>query len=447
MRIPTAVLGVFAVLGWANNSWAQEDEKASKVELEALKERIAELEKKTQEIPAVAKDSLITWTSNNGLKFKSADGNFEGAIGGRFYFIYRNVFERVDGGGSLPNTFAVDTARIQLDGTFYKDFFYRIEAEFAKTGSFALKDGYIGWKGLEEVSIQFGQMKEPFSQEETCSSRFIDFAERSILNRIVPAHDIGIMAKGTFADKVVEWELGLFNGGSRNAAGRNVNDVNDEKDIVLRVRANPFRTSTNDWIKGLRVGLAYGIGDVDTTAIGDITTGDLGGLTVFDFTGTEDGLRTRMGFELSWIMGPCSVRAEYMVQSQDVLTATGTDDFDITGYYVQATYLLTGEEKPLENRVKPNKDFSIKNGGWGAWELAVRMASLDASDGEGPAVIAAGANQKVTELTFGVNWWMTQNVRLMLNFERFQFDEDIPQAGASAIGEQSIFYARLQIDF
>jgi phosphate-selective porin OprO/OprP len=289
-------------------------------------------------------------------------------------------------------------------------------------------------------------MKEPFSQEETCSSRFIDFAERSILNRIVPAHDIGFMAKGTLAEKIFEWELGIFNGGSRNAAGRNANDVNDEKDIALRVRATPFKTSDNDWIKNLRIGLAYGIGDVDTTAIADVTTGDLGGLTVLDFNGTEDGLRTRLGVELSWLMGPASVRAEYMTVNQEIITATGTGDFDITGYYFQVTYLLTGETKPLENHVKPTKPFSIKDGGMGAWELAFRIANLDASDGDVDAIPSAN-NQKVDEITVGVNWWLTQNFRVMLNYERFEFDEDIPQAGSSPIGDQSLFYTRIQIDF
>ena len=437
--IPAVVLAIAAVVGSATAAWAQDPDQDKKIRDEAMKERVDALEKKQQE--------GVSFTNSNGLKFKSGDGNFEGAIGGRFYFVYRHVFERADGGGSLADSFVVDTARIQLDGTFYKDYFYRIEAEFAKNGSFALKDGWIGWKGVDDLAIQFGQMKEPFSQEETCSSRFIDFAERSILNRIVPAHDIGMMGKGALLDKVLEWELGIFNGNSRNASGRNVNDINDEKDITARLRVNPFRTSSNDWIKQLRIGVAYGIGDVDSTAIGDITTGDLSGLTVLDFTGTEDGLRTRLGLELSWIMGSASVRAEYVIHNQEVISGTGTDDFDIKGYYVQASYILTGENKPLENRVIPKKNFNLREGTWGAWELAIRFAGLDASDGESAGVIAATANQEVTEFTFGVNWWMTPNVRLMLNFERFSFDEDIPQAGNDPISDQSIFYTRFQIDF
>ena len=440
MRIPAAVLAVTALISMAATATAQDDEKARKIKEEAMKERMEALEKKVSGIQE-SKDPLVTFTANNGLKFKSADGNFEGAIGGRVYFVYRHIFERTDAGTTAADTFTMDTARIQLDGTFYKDFAYRVEAEAGKGADFFIKDSWIAWKGLENWNFQFGQFKEPFSQEENCSSRFNDFAERSLVNRLVPAHDVGIMAKTSFADKVVDLEFGIFNGNGRG------NDNNDEKDIAARVRVSPFRASDNDWIKQLRAGLAFTMGDVDSTALGDITGGDYSNATMIDFTGTEDGVRTRIGFEISWLMGPGSVRFEYVTRNQEIITATGDDDFDTTAYYLQLTYLLTGEDKALENRIKPKKNFSIKDGGWGAWELAFRIANLDASDGESPGVVGAAANQEINEITIGVNWWMNQNVRLMFNFEMFQFDEDIPQTGGDPIDDQNVFYTRLQIDF
>src|SRR5262245_36311572 len=158
-RIPAAVLAVAAMVASASVVRAQDDEKARKIREQSIEERLKALEQKTQAVPLDSKDPVVAFTANNGLKFKSADGNFEGAIGGRFYFVYRSVFDRADAGGSLPDSFIVDTARIQLDGTFYKEFFYRIEAEFAKTGQFTPKDCYMGWKGLEDATFQFGQMK------------------------------------------------------------------------------------------------------------------------------------------------------------------------------------------------------------------------------------------------------------------------------------------------
>ena len=435
MRIPAAVLAVTAFLASAAVASAQDDEKAKRIKEEAMKERLDAVEKKVQE--------GVTFSANNGLKFKSGDGNFEGAIGGRFYFVYRNIFERVDAGTTAANAFIVDTARIQLDGTFYKDFFYRVEAEAGKGADFFLKDGYLGYKGIENHSFQFGQFKEPFSQEENCSSRFNDFAERSLVNRLVPAHDVGMQWTGDFAEKMIRVELGFFNGNGRNQANEN----NDEKDLAARVRVTPFKTSDNDWIKQLRIGLAFTYGDVDNLALGDVTGADYSNTNMVDFTGTEDGIRTRIGFELSWLMGPASVRFEYVTVNREFINAGESDDFDTTAYYLQFTYLLTGEVKPLENRVVPKTPFSVKEGTWGAWELAFRIAALDASDADGTPIIGAAANQEITEITLGVNWWMTQNVRLMLNYEMFQFDEDVPQATGDPIDDQGVFYTRLQIDF
>ncbi|HZL72209.1 MAG TPA: porin [Planctomycetota bacterium] len=435
MRIPAAVLVVTAMWGAASTAWAQQDDKEKKMREESMKERLDAMEKKVND--------SVTFSANNGLKFKTADGNFEGAIGGRFYFVYRNIFERVDLGTTAANGFIVDTARIQVDGTFMKEFYYRVEAEAGKGADFFLKDGFVGWKGIENHSFQFGQFKEPFSQEENCSSRFNDFAERSLVNRLVPQHDVGMMWSGLFAEKVIGVELGFFNGNGRNQANEN----NDEKDLALRLRVSPFRASDNDMLKNLRFGIATTYGDVDNLALGDITGADYSNANMIDFTGVEDGIRQRIGIEVSWIFGSASVRAEYVTMNREVVVAADREDFDTTAYYLQFTYLLTGEAKAVENRIVPKNPFSVKNGTWGAWELAVRFASLDASDGEDVGVVGAAANQEVTEITLGVNWWMTSNVRLMLNYEMFTFDEDIPQTGGEPVGDQSIFYTRLQIDF
>ena len=443
MRIPaSAVLAVTAILASATTAMAQDpdDEKARKIKEEAMKERMEAVEKKVQE--------GVTFSNSNGLKFKTADGNFEGAIGGRFYFVYRHIFERSDAANTSADAFIVDTARIQLDGTFFKEFAYRIEAEGGKGADFFVKDAWLMWKGIENHSFQFGQFKEPFSQEENCSSRFNDFAERSLVNRLVPAHDVGMMWSGSFADKVVGVELGLFNGNGRNQALEN----NDEKDIAARIRLTPFRASDNDFLKNLRIGVAMTMGDVDSPlALADINGADYSNLTMIDYPAvgviTEDGMRTRIGLELSWIVGSFSARAEYVTMNREVIVvATGADDdFDTDAFYIQFTYLLTGEAKPLENRVVPKNPFSVKEGKWGAWELALRFASLDSSDAP-DTVLGPTANSEVTEITFGVNWWMTSNVRLMLNYEMFQFDEDLVVPG-DTLGDQSIFYTRLQIDF
>lgn len=434
---------------------ARLEEKQQEDELERLKKMAAqEKEQEKAELPArvskvekgQAKDDELH-AFKKWLSFESPDGNFTAKVGGRIYFVYRHIFNRGDGVGGAPDSFIMDTARIQLDGTFFKDFYYRVENE-AKTGSaYNLNDCYVGWSGLKPyVSLQGGQFKVPFSQEETTSSRFIDFAERSLVNRFIPSRDIGLMLYGDVGDKIFEWWLGVFDGNTKNAV-----DTNDEKDLAVRIFVTPLRNSDMSILKQFRLGFDLTVGDHDGPgAQADITDGDLGGITIFDFNANTylDGLRTRYNIGLSWLYGPASLRGEYMVIKQELVDAAPKSSFQIKGFNVQGTFLLTGEEKALENRVKPKNNLNPLEGGWGAFELAARYAMVDVSDAEDAGLIAATANQKTSQVTVGLNWWWTSNMCVRINWEHLMFDEDLAIGkGDSPEGTQDIFYVRWQVDF
>jgi phosphate-selective porin len=433
-------------------------------EMEGLPARLSKLEKQVEA-------SKQTWDASKMLSFSSPDGNFSAKVGGRIYLIYRHIWDRQDGVGSTPSnpsgapdTFGIDTARLQVDGTFFKDFFYRVEGEAQTTstsGAFRLKDTYLGWNAVESyLQFQAGQMKTPCSQEETCSSRFIDFGERSLLNRLMPAHDIGAMARGSFLEKIFEWNLGVFNGAVSRDAGRNAVDNNEEKDLAGRVFVSPFRTTGIKALEQLRLGFDFTAGDRDQTALGGgITTGDLGGTVVNPFLGTApqaDGLQERYVVNASWAWGPISLRGEYAVIQTDLnQQAAGTavagrkGDFDIHSWYVQATWLLTGEAKVIENRIKPNRNLNLLEGNFGAFELAARYCYLDTRDGEDAGVVGALANQETRQITVGLNWWWTSNMVLRIDWEHLMFDENIvADNGKDPFADrQDILYVRWQIDF
>jgi phosphate-selective porin OprO/OprP len=407
------------------------------------------------------------------LSFATPDGNFTAKIGGRIFFIYRHIFDVQDGSGAIgsppallagrggdPDTFGIDTVRMMLEGTFFKDFFYRAEAEAqsqADAGRFRMKDLYMGWHALPDIlSIWAGQQKTPWSQEETTSGRFIDFGERSILNRLAPAHDVGILVKGSLADRVLEWNLGVFNGALARDQGRNATDLNSEKDLVGRLFVTPLKGSSTRLFQQLRLGLDFTWGPRDTQALGGgITTGDLGPTLVNPFNGhvtQADGTQSRWLLNFSWIYGPWSLRAEYGIVDTELVETAPQDSFRMKAGYVQATWLLTGEDKPLENRVKPRANLSLTEGTWGAFELAARVAFLDTSDGEDAGVVLPTTNQRTTELTLGLNWWWTPNVCLRIDWERFRFDEDRPVKTGATLADQledhqDVFYVRWQIDF
>ena len=95
-----------------------------------------------------------------------------------------------------------------------------------------------------------------------------------------------------------------------------------------------------------------------------------------------------LGLENAYVLGPLAVQAEYIRSYVDVNspgTATQFRNVHFDGYYAQTSYFLTGEHRPYRKkdgyfgRVKPKKNFSLKRGGLGAWEVAARYshANLD----------------------------------------------------------------------
>ena len=441
---------------------AQQDdaEAIRKLQEQAAKEKQQEKDELPARVSKLEKSMSSagqTWDASKMLSFASADGNFTAKIGGRIYMNYRHVFDRDDGGaGGAADTFWVDTARFQMDGTFYKDFFYRVEGE-AKSNSGAgavlTKDVYIGWNMGEILTLKGGQMKVPFSAEETCSSRFIDFAERSIINRWMPAHNQGFLFNGAFAEKIFEWTLGAMNTNVSRDQGKGTFDASDEKDVVGRLFISPFRNGSGA-LKNTRLGFDFTVGDVDNAAQPDITNGDLGGTVMTDFAATTslDGLRTRLLGSLAWAHGPFSLRAEYSTVKQDLQESLPESEYEVTMWLAQATWLVTGEDKVIDNRIKPNHNFAPLNGGWGAFELAFRAAQYEVGDEvqtAGVALVGATGNLKTQEITLGVNWWWTPNVCWRINYEMLSYDEEIAalKTGNEADDKQDVFIVRWQIDF
>lgn len=416
-----------------------------------LSERVSKLERSQSE-------GKSTWDPFKMLSFSMPDGNFTARVGGRIYIVGRHVFDRDDGSGGNPDTFLIDDARIQLEGSFFKDFYYRLETS-GKTGSPSAASGaqanneiFVGYGGLKDyATVQFGQYKQPFSQEETTSSRFIDFAERSLLNLalVVPQRDLGVTLNGEVAGGWLQWWAGAFNA-SGTGKPKNVVDNNDEKDVVGRLFLQPFRES-DGFLKKLRLGFDFTVGDVDgPLALGAITTGDYSGATLVPATAAEiDGLRTRYLFNLSWLHGPFGLRAEYGVMNQELQDSYApASDFDISAGYVAATWLLTGEEKTLESRIKPSANLNPLEGKWGAVELAARYCVIDASDVRDAGLLAAAANAEAQEFTLGLNWWWTHNMVLRMNWEHVRFEEDLPVGSGDSLDDsQDIFYVRWQVDF
>jgi phosphate-selective porin OprO and OprP len=399
----------------------------------------------------------VSLSYKDGLWFKTDDSNFTAVLNGRLIALYRTVFDHPDdtppsaGAARIqPDTLFLRQARIDLQGTAFKQFEYRLYLDFptgqqSNTGTAAssvsgtIQDAYFGWRPSNDFGVRIGQFKEPFSQEQTTTLRATDFSERSVLDRLAPGRELGIMIHGKPFGGVVEYELGGFNGG-----GRGVGDNNDQKEVAGRLRVSP--------VQGLRLGVAGTIGGLDPSPTAaqtgdplDLTSTELN-VKFLDVGGAAvvDGNRSRIGLEFTWLYEFLGLRAEW-ARRVDTL-ATG-QHIQTRAYSVSLTALLTGEKKTLEDRIAPLHPFDF-DGGWGAFELAVRFAALRVDDDVLAFSASASPNANaVRTVTAGVNWYLTRNVRITPDVIFERYNRDIGFAGGKTDRGFIGALIRFQIDF
>jgi phosphate-selective porin OprO/OprP len=104
-----------------------------------------------------------------------------------------------------------------------------------------------------------------------------------------------------------------------------------------------------------------------------------------------------LGLEGLWNEGPFSVLAEY---NRAWVNSPASNDPSFSGYYVTASWILTGETRPYDRTVGYARRIMPK-GRWGAPELVARFSHVDLDDG----VVQGGRFDKTY---LGINWWATR---------------------------------------
>ena len=162
-----------------------------------------------------------------------------------------------------------------------------------------------------------------------------------------------------------------------------------------------------------------------------------------------------VGLEAALVHGPYSIQGEYGyvgVNRKNSAIEPAFGDLGFNGYYVQASYFLTGESRNYYPRfaafwrVNPKNDFSLSKGTWGAWEVGVRYSTLDLDD-DIDNLAGGGVRGGVAEnFTFGVNWYLNAFVRAQLNYVH----ADVDNLSDTGLSEGEVFdaiAARMQVEW
>ncbi len=383
---------------------------------------------------------VVTSLDSGGLSIESGDGDFSIEIGARLHAQAAVHQGDLPAGNEPVDGTELRRARIETNGTFHGNWQWVGEVDFADN-RVSIKDFWLGYKTEGGTLLSFGHQKQPYNLSLEESSNDIPFIERSIDNYLV----------APFADRAIGFRV-QNSGAHWFAAGGIYGDsvspgsaTDDEGwGIVGRFVYSPIVEADRVLHLGVRALLRSPSRDDPTYRVRDETT-HMSNLRIVD-TGTVGSVDRNImtGVEAAYAQGPFSIVGEYSMLDTERDGLTGLN-FD--GWSVYATWSLTGESRAASyrmnsgefKRLKARNDFSPANGTWGAWEVALRYASLDLNDAE----IIGGEEEA---LTTALNWYLNPNVRLMLEWSRIMYTD-----GSSALRDAAdglnIFQFRTQYTF
>ena len=381
--------------------------------------------------------------TKGGLKIESADGDYSMKLSGRIR-VATGFYDGVLNNGNSGSDIDFRHVRMTFKGDLKGDWKYVIQLDYKDGGSVTLQDNYIGYTGFGGNKIlTIGKQYEPMGLNEMTSNNNLTFIERSApSNAFAPSRSYGI----AFRDHTEHWHYGV---------GMFRNDDSDGKDrqgaLALAFTGRfVYRPIMGDSI--LHLGIAHTIRQGEDADF-DEDTGTYNLSKPFQISERpeigfiEPSYRINSpqfyyddsnvtGLEFAFISGPLQISGEFFDASyggsvgieackdaNDVdLTGAvncGVDskDYDFDGFYVFASWILTGESRGYNKsmatlgEVKPASEK-------GAWEMAARFSTLDvAGDND--------SGQDATIITLAVNRYFSHNVRLGFNFHSVDYDNKI----------------------
>lgn len=445
MRINRLFVAAAIVATAANVSVAQSNDSAETIRnlqrrVEELEQRVNIQDRKRELDQEAASDKAKTAPTvsvgANGLVLRSADTNFVLKLGVHLQADARFFPDTANAPGN-HDTFLLRKVRPLIEGTVYDRFDYRLMLDFASginsgTGNNGfVQDAYVNARIFPELQIRAGKLKPPVGLERLQNDVDVRFIERAFPTLLVPNRDVGVQVHGKLWDGVVNYAAGVFNGVPDGGSG-DIETTDGEKEMAARVFVEPFRRTDIRPLKGLGVGVAGTLGSQQGALSSYVTPGQQRFFSYLSGAGTgaaptvsAAGDHWRLSPQAYYYWGPFGVLGEYVLSSQELSRVAGGAPTYATAknraWQVAATYFLTGEDNSY-GAITPRRPFSLGGAGWGAWELRARVSQLSVDDAVFPLLAnPATSPSQGTEFGVGLSWYLSRNVKLMLDYEQTGF--------------------------
>ncbi len=331
-------------------------------------------------------------------------------------------------------------ARLGVRANFSDDWRFRASADFPD-GDADLRDlrfDYRGWP----LHLSMGRMQEPFGMSENGSSNHLPMMERPLASGLGPSYGTGI--KTSLRGRTWGLSTGLF---GPDLFGLRLADSDSDNDRAINVRGTWRAFRSKETLLHVGASLSGRNPADDRTRTNTLMETTLVSRPRVSHPRIGDVDRKRLtGLEMGLRRGPALVQAEY-IRSDIERYTTGRATFD--GYYVQASWALTGERRRYSVRngvfggIDPKRPLTaITPDIWktGAWEVAAGYSYLNLRDAD---VDLDGDidGERGETMSLGLNWYPNANTRLMFNVLHVEEEK------SSSTDSETILQMRAQVFF
>lgn len=452
-------VALFSVAAFANILPAvpadDADLQALKAQVQALEQQIKVLARQIEireEAAAAAAPTTPRITVNDkGFALASADGANSIRLRGLAQLDSRLFFN--DGGGVVNNAFVLRRARIITDGNFAKLYSFQFVTEFGGS-SVSILDANLGVTLNKALSIKFGKFKSPIGLELLQSDSWTFFNERSIVTNLVPNRDLGVQASGDVFNGTLNYTVGIF-GGVPDGGSTSNTDFDNEKDVVARVMASPFKNDADSALQDLSFGISGSAGREKTAAGRTSGYRTDGQQTFFAYNAATiaDGQTWRVSPQVDFRSGAFGAIGEYVVSAVNVRPSAAGAKTELRNkaWQIALGYVLTGEDSSFTG-VVPKTNFDFAAGTWGAFELTARYANLKIDDAAFPLYASPATNaNEASSVGVGVNWYLSKAVAFKFDYYQtnFGFNSGAPAISGTPIlrQDEQAFISRFQLSF
>jgi phosphate-selective porin OprO/OprP len=448
----------------------------------------------------IAPSGVVVTMPNNRPTICTADGQNCVAITSRVMWDVGGYDYRPNSAATSPQKLDdgenLRRARIGIIGKFFSDWNYALVYDFggssdgfAGTGSTGAAPGvggatvgflpggavsgvenaFLSYTGIKpfggKLAVEGGVMDMLYTLDESTSSNNIVFMERAssgIIAQNIAAGDFrsGIGARW-FNDTLWmgAYATGPATGAIHSASSLNPNGTTEQTGAFGRIAGQVISGNDYSFHLGAEVESLIRAPRDEITGAQTLTLTDRPELridpTSLISTGALAGVSGAQVYsgEVAATYGPLWVQGEYFWYNVDrnnnpvPLTSVKFD-----GGYAQASYVLTGEnhkylpDSASYGGIKPTNPFSLTDGGWGAWEIAGRVSTMNLNDQLATANGVAGGRQTV--YTAALNWYINGNVRLMFDYLHGTVAKQISAVNTGDAGSKfDAFAMRTQVQF